>query len=181
MNRTAGPVFNARRHPSSQQRGVAMVVALIMLLVISMTSVTVMRGALNADMVVNNVRTQMVAEQAARIAMRYCEREVVKAAPAITVYDAAAAPAPAHWSTLSNWVGGTAKASAVPESLMVSDYSAYRSGKRPQCLAEKSALTDGTVVYVVTARGFSPDFMESGSGQTVAGAVVWLQSTLTLK
>ena len=35
-------------------------------------------------------------------------------------------------------------------------------------------------VYIVTARGFSPDYSEDANGRTLTGSVVWLQSQVAV-
>ncbi|MDP3164490.1 MAG: hypothetical protein Q8N06_03440, partial [Hydrogenophaga sp.] len=92
-----------------------------------------------------------------------------------------AAPA---WDRTDTWIGaGGASASrtAVPELQIKSSGSSFRPTTLPQCVAEKQVLEDTKLAYVVTARGFSPDYTaDAGTGVTTGGSVVWLQSTLVL-
>lgn len=159
-----------------------MIVTLVLLVVIGLLSTASMRGALNADMISHNVRTQTFAEQAAQIALRYCESEVVKATPGITIEPAPVAPATAAWASFSNWHGSTPKAVRVPAEKLHSEVSSVEPSddQLPQCLAERAELPSGEEVTIVTARGFSPDYREDDDGNTIAGSVVWLQSTLRL-
>ena len=60
------------------ERGVALMVALVMLVIIGIASVSIMRGALSSDLIANNTRVQTLAMQAAQIGLRYCEDEAVK-------------------------------------------------------------------------------------------------------
>jgi hypothetical protein len=51
----------------------------------------------------------------------------------------------------------------------------------PECVVERQGLADGSLAYVITARGFSPGYTADGvSGVTTAGSVVWLQSLVLL-
>jgi len=171
--------MHRRVSPVRQQRGVTLIVALVMLVIIGLTSAAVMRGAMSADLVANNSRLQTLAEQGAQIALRYCEAQLVLGASRdITVQPAAANDADRAWLQFGNWHGTGAVASEVPSSLMASTDSSFTPGKLPQCLAEASNL--GANVFIVTARGFSPGYDEDSSGRAVAGAVSWLQSTVRL-
>jgi Tfp pilus assembly protein PilX len=161
------------RHPSARhaQRGVTLIVALIMLVIIALTSVSVMRGSLNTDVMANNSRMQITASKAADIALRYCETQVDAVvgggtAPSYVV-TAAVAAASATWQTKSNWTGTKIK------TLAASDLSSSTSTAlttKPQCMAEAINDFAGTTVYVVTARGFSPDY------SSTSGSEVWVQT-----
>ncbi len=160
-------------HPATgpAQQGVTLLVVLVMLVVIGLVSASALRQAANADMVSNNARLEQLAKQSAQAALHYCEAEITgSGVPAIQV-QAANAAAPV-WKTFTNWKGSSMKAVSVP----TASYEAAN-GLAPQCLVEYSPL--GNNVYIITARGFSPDFKEDDNGKTQRGAVVWLQSTLS--
>lgn len=169
----------ASRHSQRDtQRGVTLLVVMIMLIVIGLVSASAMRQAANADLISNNARLEHFAKQSAETALRYCEAQITGATgtPAIQIQPASdTAPA---WKTLGNWTGSNKKAIDVPADRFKSaDTSAPTPSQAPQCLVEYSPL--GNNVYIVTARGFSPDFQEdSSTGRTKRGSVVWLQSTL---
>ncbi|WP_374318366.1 PilX N-terminal domain-containing pilus assembly protein [Aquabacterium sp.] len=165
--------------PHRHEQGVVLVVVLIMLVVIGLVSAAAMRGAMSADMISNNARIENLAKQAAQIGLRYCEEEIVKDTPAITIY-AAPTSGSAAWTTFSNWFGTTGvKATTVPASYMQSTDSAFTPATRPQCLAEYSAVNANIVI--ITARGFSPDFSAATDGSTATGSVVWFQSFVSLQ
>lgn len=168
---------NSSSRPASRQRGVTLIVALVMLVVIGLTSAAVMRSALGTDTVANNTRVQLLAMQAAQIGLRYCEAEVVKPTPSITVYPASAAGSE-RWRSFANWQGSAVIATTVPQSQMASGNTpgTMVPSTLPQCLAEKHPTLTST--YIVTARGFSADYAQTG-GYTTAGSVVWLQSIMT--
>lgn len=163
-----------------QQRGVTLIVALVMLVIIGLTSAAVMRGAMSADTVANNSRLQTLAQQTAQIALRYCESqlELAEEDRVITVQATAATEAEQAWLQFDNWHGSGAIAADVPAALLASDDSSFAPGETPQCLAEGSPL--GASVFIVTARGFSPGYEENTAGRAVSGSVVWLQSTVRL-
>lgn len=164
---------------AGQQCGVALVIALVVLAVIGLTSVAVMRGALNSDLLANHARIQGFASQAAQLALRYCESELLKKVPAIAVLDATPTGTPGQWEDFGQWFPEGGAAQTVPDAwLKTADSSIADSQRPPQCLAEHSAL--GGAAYIVTARGFSPDYSEDAKGRTQTGSVVWLQSQLLL-
>jgi hypothetical protein len=146
---------------------------MLMLVIIGIMSVTVMRSVTSTDQVTTGNRVQTQANQAAQMALRYCEDQLTASPRNITLY----APAtPASWTVKGNWTsGGTNMA----YTLRPSDFQGgaeHFPPVPPQCLAEVSASNSS--VYTVTARGFSPDFRQDGSYATVTGSVIWLQSTV---
>jgi type IV pilus assembly protein PilX len=162
-----------------RERGVALMVALVMLVIIGIASVSIMRGALSSDLIANNTRVQTLAMQAAQIGLRYCEDEAVKHAMSqpylVHVLPDAVERA---WETLGNW-GDADKVNDVPSQYMESDNSTFVPGTLPQCMVQQKNL-GGQTIYEVTARGFSPDYAADEDGSTASGSVVWLQSLLRI-
>lgn len=182
--------FHSRVSRHRRQAGISLIIVLIMLVVIGLTSAAAIRNATSDERVTNNVRMQNLAQQYADAALRYCESEVAKAdADRVTTLTEAnivttAFGAAAAWNQTSTWTGvGGASASltTVPEVQIKSSNSSFRPATLPQCVAEKQVLEGGQSAYVITARGFSPDYTANAvSGVTTGGSVVWLQSTLAL-
>ncbi|HSI49256.1 MAG TPA: hypothetical protein VLA61_13365 [Ideonella sp.] len=170
-----------------RQQGFVLIVAMVMLVIIGLMSASVMRGALSADVVANNARSQASAMQAAQIALRYCEREVAKVPAGVTVLAAPAdndgdlhTPGPTNWNTFANWKDAS-KRTELTDDIMRSEDSSFKPSHMPQCMAENVTLEDATTTaIVITARGFSPDYQETDEGKSTAGAAVWVQSTLKL-
>jgi len=156
---------------SANQGGVALIVALVVLVVIGLASAAVMRGALSSDLVANNARVQTLANQAAQVALRYCEAQLV----AGTIAPRPAAT-PLEWETFTNWTDSAMKHD-VPEEYLKSELSTYWPSQMPQCMAQYSTAGTATTI-VVTARGFSPDFAADTNGSTLSGSVAWLQYIL---
>jgi type IV pilus assembly protein PilX len=163
----------------SRQQGVALIVALVVLVIIGLTSAAVMRGALSSDLVTNNTRLQSLATQAAQVALTYCEVSVTQPPPLpITLLAAPAGGEKLAWETFGNWTD-VDKVNTVPQEFMKSGLSSVAPSQMPQCIAQRS--TAGTApTIVITARGFSPDFQADATGATVAGSVVWLQYILAV-
>lgn len=170
--------------PRRRQSGITLAIMLVMLVIISLTSVAVIRGSISADRVSNNLRQQTSANQAAQMALRYCESQIGLAPPGVPIQDAPVSPARPAWETFANWLPGSTMVAVVPESHLPSTDVAVRPGKVPQCLAERSNVGAGAAAgeaIIVTARGFSPDYTEDeDTGISKSGSVVWLQSAVTM-
>jgi Tfp pilus assembly protein PilX len=162
------------------QQGVVLIVVLIMLVVIGLTSAAVMRNALSADLVSANVRSEALATEAAQIALKFCEAQIILPVSTVPIQ---AAATPARWRTLANWASTAAPPPTTLTDAQVSSANAsFRVTHLPQCMAETQALPGrpaAETVVVVTSRGFSSDYTESEGAQQ-SGSVVWLQSTLRL-
>jgi Tfp pilus assembly protein PilX len=183
---------------NSGQQGVSLIIVLIMLGVIALTSAAALRSASSSERVGNNFRMQQLAFGYAEAALRYCEAQLTLADAArlsslqearLFIFTGDAAPG---WAKAATWTGsGGAAASltVVPEALVKPAASALQPLKLPECAVEKQSIpvvsqgvaTGSGVVYVVTARGFSPDFTQDAKGLTVTGAVVWLQSLVAIE
>jgi type IV pilus assembly protein PilX len=172
----------------TRQRGISLIIVLILLVVIGLTAAAAMRGANSSQRVTNNVRMDNIAQQYAEAALRYCESQLqLPDANRVNSLKAAVLPAgtgaPGAWEDPVSWtgsVGAGAAAStrtALPAAQYGSALSSYIPAKAPECVAETQTLgTPAFTVTVVTARGFSPDYKADGNGNTTHGAVVWLQS-----
>ncbi len=175
-----------------RQHGISLIIVLVLLAVIGLTSAAAIRSATSDERVTNNARMQNLAQQYADAALRYCESQIAKddadETRVVTLKEAnlvetadGAVPA---WSQVVTWTGvGGASASltALPEVQIKSGDSSFKPTTPPQCVVEKQVLADGKKAYVVTGRGFSPDYTaNTRTGATTGGAVVWLQSTLAL-
>ncbi len=182
-------------------RGHALVMALLLLVVIGLTSAAAMRSATLAERSVNNVRLENLAQQHAEMALRYCESEMYKLpadrVQALQSVDRAAPPAPedGDWKKPPTWTGASPASLAVPPgwwaranvtgALPVAPASAASAPaavvpRPPRCFVEQVNLPSSSQnAYLVTARGYSPDFDEDpGTGVTRKGGSVWLQSLL---
>ena len=179
---------------SLRQRGVSLVIVLIMLVIIGLTSAAAIRNATSGEKVTNNMRLQSLAQQYAEAGLRYCESELVKSdtdnaaaggrmgtsLTEVNIQTVATGGAPI-WSQSASWFGVAVSATltTVPADQITSADSSFQPTTRPQCIVEKQTLADGNIVYVVTARGFSPDYTaDTTTGRTTNGSVVWLQSTI---
>jgi type IV pilus assembly protein PilX len=172
--------MNPLQYPASQnrdQRGVVLIIALIMLVVISLLATLSIRNATSSEAVSGNVRTTQLATQAAEIALRYCEDSVEQSVIAggtptiaISTYQA-----PARWTDMNEWDGaGTAKV-LVPAASVNTNTATVTFNRVPECLVERLSII-GTKSFVITARGFGPE-VANVAGRP-KGSEIWLQSTL---
>lgn len=162
--------------PAGAERGVALIVAMIVLVIIGLTSVSVMRGAFSSDQLINNSRVQTLAAQAAQIALRYCEAKAndPNLDPNKFHLGASASQNDLNWLTYANWSSGNNIVNDVPDEYMATAESTFVATTAPQCIAQCTVLADGKRVLQTNSRGFSPDYSEDDS----TGSVVWLQSTV---
>lgn len=177
-----GHLFPARRRilrrPAAAQGGVALLVALVMLVIIGLASASVMRGALSSDLVANNTRVHTLAMQAAQIGLAYCERLLDDSTPSDGSNMAKLHPladGADYWNNLGHWTEDNIH--TVPDDWIASANSTFAPETLPECMVQQLADTGtGDKVFEVTARGFSPDYSTDGDGATATGSVVWLQS-----
>jgi type IV pilus assembly protein PilX len=169
-----------------------LIIVLVMLAVIALMSAATLRNASSNERVSNNFRMHVLAQQYAEAALRYCEAQLTLADASrvetlresnLSTSSGSASPA---WRQRASWTGagspgdGAASRTTVPEAVVVSSGSAFKPGQLSECVVEKQAL-EGGVVYVITARGFSPDYTADARGFTVTGSVLWLQTVVAIQ
>lgn len=174
------------------QRGVVLVIALIMLTVISLLAAMSMRNSISTESVSGSVRTGELATQAAEVALRYCEESVIQqvsgsvtfvANPAILPYSATPT-----WSVTSNWDVSTSPAFVLPPTALNQTGLTTTYQRFPECIVENipmanaSGVLSTTTTYVITARGFGPEVAAVDAARSrPQGTEVWLQSTIELQ
>jgi type II secretory pathway pseudopilin PulG len=170
---------------ATRQSGVTLLIALIMLVVIGLASVAIVRKASNSDAVSENARRQNQAMQAAQAALLYCEQQI--ASNKLSPDKAAPTPNDENWKTFSNWAETNRNDVLTRGGPLVVPVTALKTngviGSRygnviplPRCMAQNRTVGTDAVI-VVTAIGYSDDFTaDKSTGQTLAGATVWLQS-----
>lgn len=169
------------RRARSGQRGVSLLIAMVMLVIIGLVSVGVMRNAKSSDTVATNTRAQTQANQYAQVAERFCESQIPPSTGAQIGYvKGTGGP---FWTTFANWPpGSTAKAHALSAAELSHTSSSIvtpPANAMPQCMAE-DAPGLGPNAFIVTSRGFSLDYRADSKGNTISGSVVWLQAYVTI-
>lgn len=175
-------------YPSAQrERGVVLVISLIILLVISMLSVSSLRSVSSSEISSGNVRKTELASQAAEFALRWCEAEITEPkdgkAPVNILYAKTQL-----WGALKNWDGsGTEDNINVLDARLLNDadlkYSTYK--RLPECMIERTEedipLADAEI-FIITARGFGPEVSVADKQRSRPdGSEAWLQSVITVK
>jgi PilX N-terminal len=160
---------------SYREKGVVLVVALLMLVVLSLLVAASIKGSGSSEAISSNNRTQTLAMQAADAALRYCEEgvknQIIAGAVGVGIYNGLSitpedmpAAGDFTWATKSNWnanpktasifvldpVGGT---SYLPAAI-------YQ--RMPECMAQFVDAAKRNVV--VTARGFGPEVTTPAAG-----------------
>ena len=199
--------FSTRHTSEPAQRGVVLIIALVMLLVISLLATLSMRNATSTESISGNVRTTELATQAAEIALRYCEDAAAQSigwpgtldpVPFIPVFSSTPL-----WSAkdtsgvLTNWDGaGSSAAPANPTGpvLVIPGGSINQAGagvtfkRPPECMVERMQMATNTTTvttattFVITARGFGPEVAQTNAARDrpKSGSEVWMQSTVEL-
>jgi type IV pilus assembly protein PilX len=127
-----------------RQRGITLVVTLIILLLITIVGVSSMRGNLLQEQMAGNSRDRGKALQAAEAAAKRCLEQVNDASyPAAKVQTPAAVGTPQLWDVDANW----AAASTVSEPVALANAGLAQA---PRCIVE--ALGAGSGNFRVTAR-----------------------------
>jgi Tfp pilus assembly protein PilX len=181
--------------PRRAQQGVVLIISLIMLVILSMLATLSIRNASSSESVSGNVRTTLLASQAAEMALQHCEKWAAQLAGAAahgltdpvappTVISAVASGATPTWQILSTWDSGSSTdVYVVPLTIVNHNAAAPTYTRAPECMIEQVTVVNSlgnataTSTRVITARGFGPD--ETGSAKTrPAGSEVWMQSTI---
>ena len=176
-------------------RGVVLIVAMFLLIVLSLIAVASIRGTSSTELSVNNSRSQALAMQAAEAALRYCEKGAISAmlgslGAAVTITpDAAPASATAdyYWSTPANWdaaiTGAEPRITILPQAQLNNraDDSGKLYKRMPECMVQFQFYATPNRRAVITARGFGPEVPVADIERAAPkGSEVWLQSIIQL-
>lgn len=162
-------------------RGFSLVVVLVLLGAIALASAAALRRSAGSIHLARAQLMRSMAHEQAQAGLLFCEAQLLLPSasrlPALAQsVIAVGTPSQPVWTSAALWRAGTAGVAA-PQS--------DSGGKPPVCLVEMLALSEqlpGTSVYIINARGFSPDHRaDATTGATRAGVAVWLQSTLLME
>jgi len=179
------------------QKGVVLIIAMIMLIIVSLLAVTSMRNSASTEVLAGNVRTTELATQAAEIALRHCESSVVELmavaaggtstgyTTTMTTENILPTSIPANWQSISTWDSASTRTFVLPSSL-VGNTTTYK--RPPECMIESlpviaagSTTVSSTSSFVITARGFGPEVAADANRARPTGSEVWLQSHIELQ
>jgi type IV pilus assembly protein PilX len=145
---------------SRSQRGVVLVIALIMMLLVTMLSVTTMTATTQQEKMAGNMRDRNLAFQAAESAVTFCLNQI-KSNPGWVTSNKktpTTPPTAPHWNTASTWTGTSSTTVAMGAGTT-------RLSAEPRCIAEDI----GNGNFLVTGRAVG------GTGD----AIVILQATFS--
>lgn len=187
--------------PHRQERGVVLVITLILVVILSLLATFAIRNATQSERSINGIRSAEVAREAAETALRFCEQVAIFDGDGkdyteysttglrdkiITTTIGSESDTAAAWRTSSNWTGG--KVIEVPSAYFKkstsgnADDAALELVTAPRCLIQKIETTSTPKLtgYLITARGFANNakFTEA-TGKSTRGAESWMQSVLT--
>jgi type IV pilus assembly protein PilX len=191
---------------AQSQRGVALFIALIVLVVISLLAATSIRNASTTVGVSGNVRTTELATQAAEIALQHCELAVLSIvredSGTTDSYDRGGVTLPtstatSSWGDMDEWdASSSAKVFQIPLTMVNQTGMGATYKRPPECMVERlivttveledpdadpltyKAVQDTDSKFLITARGFGPE-VAKGTGRPV-GSEVWLQSHIEI-
>ena len=173
------------------QRGVVLIIALVLLVVVSLLAATTVRNSGSNEAVAGNVRTVELATEAAEIALRHCEASVLKVLggndayvttfAAVNILDTGT---PTQWQLPANWDKKTAAVYALPLSLLHQSDMLTTYQRASECMVEKmlSASVESSKFYSVTVRGFGPEVVKADENRSrPVGTEIWLQSHIEIQ
>ena len=185
--------------PAARQRGVVLIIALLMLMVISLLAAGSIRNAASTESVAGNVRITELATQAAEIALRHCESSVLDTltvaaggtsayASTFTSFHILTPANPPRWQNMAIWDSASPATYVLPLSLVNEPGMLVTFQRPPECMVEPLPVmpSDATVArtttsFVVTARGFGPEVAAADANRSrPVGSEVWLQSHIDL-
>ncbi|MDP9915827.1 Tfp pilus assembly protein PilX [Variovorax boronicumulans] len=182
------------------ERGVVLIVTLILVVILSLVGTFAIRNATQSERSVNGIRSTEVAREAAETALRFCEQVAIfdgddkdyteyasvgMRARIITTPIGSEFDDTAAWRKKASWVGNSAI--VVPKAYVNKKPTGTAADAtpleiEPRCLIQKIATTSTPSLtgYLITARGFANNArFEKSTGVATQGAEAWLQSVLT--
>lgn len=188
------------RQSMHAQRGVVLIVSLILVVVLSLLGTFAIRNAVQSERSINGVRSVEVAREAAEAALRFCEQIAVSHSDGkayneygetnlqskiISTPINGEGDAGAAWRNADNWKGD------LPVKVPASYITKYSAGSqasdvppvinKPLCMIQKiDNATTKLQGYLITSRGFANNSsFDASTGVAKYGAEAWLQSVLT--
>lgn len=162
------------------ENGFSLVLVLVLLSALALGSAASMRGSANASRVSQAALMQAYAHEQAQLALSYCQSQLLLPPAERNFQLAEVSLTPADrpaWLSASLWRNETSVVTVLAAQL-------EGANRAPVCFVERQTLAEqpeGLPVYIVTARGFSPDYRADAlSGLSVTGTSVWLQRVLLI-
>lgn len=170
---------------AGQEWGIVLLLVLMILVLISGTALWAAKSSISGEQLATNLRIRANVDALAELALRYCEDGLLKNNTALirlpSPPSAVVGELPNAWQTLSNWKGAANQINTVSFALL-QDAQGRVPTLSPVCMIEEIRLapidTQRLQAFLVTARGFSPDYTEAGNGAITRGTDAWVQSVI---
>ena len=133
--------MNHPTHRRRAQRGVTLIITLVMLVLITLVGVSSIRTSTMDEKMAGNSRDRDMAFQAAEAAVQLCLAQLQTDPSAVTALTPAAAANTPNWEVVANWSNANSVAKTVDTAGLAS---------QPRCMYE--ALGAGSGNYRVTGR-----------------------------
>ena len=180
-----------------QERGVVLVITLILIVILSLLGTFAIRNATQSERSINGIRSAEVAREAAETALRFCEQIAIFDGDGkdyteygttglrgriIATAIGSESDSAAAWRAEANWKNGS-NVIEVPAAYYKKDTGGTAPLTNPPlCLIQKIETTSTPKLsgYLITARGFANNAKyTSTTGKSAQGAESWMQSVLT--
>ena len=175
---------------NKRQQGYALVIAIILMLVMAFAALAAVQTSGMDNSINNNTRARVQALQAAEGAMNYCRTQALDGPVPMNIIPDAGDEG-LKWRAAGSWSStnpmlNTLDTLPVFSNTQTSTLSALApAAPKPVCLIENvTTFTQNNsagmmlVAYKITARGYSPNYQEDGTGTQLTGSQVWLQSVV---
>jgi len=176
---------NHQQAAAAKQRGIVLLLVLIILVVLSGAAIWAAKASISSEQVANNFRISASATELAELALRYCENGVLSNNAVLIRLPfpatATSGTLPSAWNTLSNWNATPSQVNVVPAELS-QDALGRNPFRAPACMIEEMRLAPGDMqgrqAFLITARGFSQDYVEANNGFITSGSDAWVQTMI---
>ena len=186
------------RFPLKKQRGLVLIVSIVLLAIVSVVAAFSTRNAASAETVSGNVRLTALATQSAEIALRHCEDSVAHvvalAAGQTSEYETdfkeeniLPENMQSAWETPAGWDVSTPNVYVLPVEKVNQPGLAATYKRPPECMVVRMpvVLPGGSIstntAFIITARGFGPEVEADPERRRPVGSEVWLQSHIQLQ
>jgi len=168
-----------------QGGGIVLLMVLMILVLISGIALWAAKSSISGEQLATNLRVRANVDALAELALRYCEDGLLKNSTALirlpSPLNGIAGELPSAWQILSNWKPASNQINVVPFARL-QDALGRVPVASPVCMIEEIRLapldTQRLQAFLITARGFSPDYAEAGNGSITRGTDAWVQSML---
>lgn len=167
------------------QRGIVLLLVLIILVVLSGAAIWAAKASISGEQVANNIRISATVTELAELALRYCEDGVIQNNTSLVrlpfPVGATSGELPSAWQTLGNWTVTPTQINIVPNA-QLQDALGRSPAKAPICMIEEMRLAPIDMQrlqgFLITARGFSQDYVEAANGAITSGTDAWVQTMI---